>query len=209
MTIGCFEQRTKKQYPPRAGWEIARGSLETLALVSTFVVSGLLWGRLHQAAPASATIYAREMPKTLSESASTDPTAPSLATTTGEIWLIDGFNVLHAAVLQGRRHAEWWKAEARAELLALAEGFEEKSVAIWIVFDGPKPATPTDQTEDRVRCVFAPSADDWLLASVRAAPDPSRLHVVTADRRLAERLRDRGARVIRPRDFVSRCLPMP
>jgi hypothetical protein len=53
--------------------------------------------------------------------------------------------------------------------------------------------------------VFAPSADEWLLRRLRSAPDPSRLGVVTGDRRLAIRSRRRGARVIMPREFLDRC----
>jgi hypothetical protein len=53
--------------------------------------------------------------------------------------------------------------------------------------------------------VFAPSADDWLLARVRAAENPGRIAVVTADRRLAERARRRGARVVGPGEFLRRC----
>jgi rRNA-processing protein FCF1 len=53
--------------------------------------------------------------------------------------------------------------------------------------------------------VFAPSADDWLLARVREEDDPTRVVVVTADRKVAGRARQRGARVVSPRDFLERC----
>ena len=120
------------------------------------------------------------------------------------IWLVDGFNVLHAGVLEGRERGDWWRAASRAQLLALAGSFDDPEAQVWIVFDGPRAAPSTPETP-RLRVVFAPSADEWLLSHLRNAPDPSRLGVVTGDRRLAIRSRRRGAQVIRPRDFLDRC----
>ena len=127
------------------------------------------------------------------------------------IWLVDGFNVLHAGVLEGRERGDWWRAASRAQLLALAGSFDDPEAELWIVFDGPRAAPATPETA-RLRVVFAPSADEWLLSHLRNAPDPSRLGVVTGDRRLAIRSRRRGAQVIRPREFLDRCrgvLPDP
>ena len=120
------------------------------------------------------------------------------------IWLVDGFNVLHAGVLEGRERGDWWRAASRAQLLALAGSFDDPEAELWIVFDGPRAAPATPETA-RLRVVFAPSADEWLLSRLRSAPDPSRLGVVTGDRRLAIRSRRRGAQVIRPREFLDRC----
>jgi hypothetical protein len=120
------------------------------------------------------------------------------------IWLVDGFNVLHAGVLEGRERGEWWREPSRARLLELAGSFDDPEAEVWIVFDGPRPV-PTTPATPRLRVVFATSADEWLLSRVRNAPDPSRLGVVTGDRRLAIRSRRSGARVIRPREFLDRC----
>jgi hypothetical protein len=120
------------------------------------------------------------------------------------IWLVDGFNVLHAGVLQGRERGDWWRESSRAQLLELAGSFDDPEAEVWIVFDGPRPVTATPETP-RLRVIFAPSADEWLLGRLRSAPDPSRLSVVTGDQRLAVRSRRRGARVIRPREFLDRC----
>ncbi len=73
-----------------------------------------------------------------------------------------------------------------------------------MVFDGADPAG------DRLdgpgpRTIYAASADDWLIGRVRSAEDPGRLSVVTADRRLAGRARQHGARVVSPGEFLSRC----
>jgi hypothetical protein len=121
-----------------------------------------------------------------------------------EIWLVDGFNVLHAGVLGDRERGEWWREPSRARLLELARSFDDPEAEVWIVFDGPRPA-PAMPATPRLRVVFATSADEWLLSRVRNAPDPSRLGVVTGDRRVAIRSRRRGAQVVRPRDFLDRC----
>jgi hypothetical protein len=120
-------------------------------------------------------------------------------------WLVDGFNVLHAGVLRGRDRAEWWTQPRRDELVALAERFDDASAEIWIVFDGRGPESPDGAKPGRVRQVFAPSADDWLLAQVRASEQPGELAVVTADRAVAARARHRGAQVVGPRAFLARC----
>jgi predicted RNA-binding protein with PIN domain len=120
------------------------------------------------------------------------------------IWLVDGFNLLHAAVLRsGDSRKDWWKRANRARVLELARGFEDRDAEVVVVFDGSE--DPDETSEAGPRVVFAPTADDWLLATVKAAPHPHRVAVVTADRRLADRLRDRGAQVVSPSSFAARC----
>ena len=48
-----------------------------------------------------------------------------------------------------------------------------------------------------------------LLDRVRAAADPTRVRIVTADRQLANRARHRGAEVVAPHAFVARCGASP
>jgi hypothetical protein len=120
-----------------------------------------------------------------------------------ELWLVDGFNVLHVGMLGGQERERWWAAERRAELLAAAGRFDAAAAQteVWVVFDGPRPA-PSDAACP-VQVAFAPSADDWMLARIKEAERP--VVVVTADRRLAARARHRGARVATPRAFLARC----
>jgi predicted RNA-binding protein with PIN domain len=120
------------------------------------------------------------------------------------VWLVDGFNVLHAGVLRGRDRADWWKAPRRQQLLDRVARFDDPAVRIEVVFDGPDDAAHTG-LDGRLRPVFAPSADDWLLARLRQESDPSRVAIVTADRAVAERARHRGAQVVSPRTFLDRC----
>lgn len=120
------------------------------------------------------------------------------------IWLVDGFNLLHAAVLRpGDSRAGWWKGQNRDRVVELARAFDDADAEVVIVFDGSE--EPTIPVEGGPRVIFAASADDWLLATVRATPEPGRVAVVTADRRLRDRLRDRGAQVVSPSAFAARC----
>lgn len=122
------------------------------------------------------------------------------------IWLVDGFNLMHAAVLRGRDRRDWWRAEARERVLALVRRLDAPADAeVVVVFDGQRPADEPERAEPGPQVVFAASADEWLIRAVRQAPDPGRIAVVTADRQLADRARHRGARVIGPRAFRERC----
>jgi predicted RNA-binding protein with PIN domain len=120
------------------------------------------------------------------------------------IWLVDGFNLLHAAVLRsGDSREGWWKGPNRDRVVELARAFDDADAEVVIVFDGSE--EPTVPVEGGPKVVFAASADEWLLAAVRMAPEPGRVAVVTADRRLRDRLRDRGAQVVSPSAFAARC----
>jgi len=120
------------------------------------------------------------------------------------LWLVDGFNVLHAAVLKGRDRRGWWRGPARARVLALAGGLPDADAEIVVVFDGDDPDEEPD-LPPRVRQVFAPSADDWLVRRVKAAAAELPVLVVTADRALAARARHHGAEIVSPRSFAARC----
>jgi len=131
---------------------------------------------------------------------------PSTPRPPPSIWLVDGFNLLHAAVLRsGDSRKDWWKSANRERVLELARSFEDRDAELVIVFDGSEPPAESAAAESGPRVVFAAPADDWLLATVKAAPQPHRVAVVTADRRLADRLRDRGAQVVSPSAFAARC----
>jgi hypothetical protein len=140
------------------------------------------------------------------------PPAPVSQPAAPTTWLVDGFNVLHAAVLRGGPRQEWWREENRSRVIELARGFDDPRAELVVVFDGggsPDPSgvreSVSEEEPPRPRVVFAASADEWMLAALRAAPDPGRVAVVTADRQLADRARHRGAQVIRPSEFAARC----
>ncbi len=124
-----------------------------------------------------------------------------------EEWLVDGFNVVQVGLLRDRDREGWWSRERRRELMARAERFERPRVVTWVVFDGPEEGIRSEAS-GRLHEVYAASADDWLAARVRAAAEPSRIVVVTADRRLANRVRHHGGRVVAPAEFLRACGPL-
>ena len=168
-----------------------RGVLESVAIAAGFVAAGLACAALESDSgrrdgshpPAYAT--------------------PPMSLDEPSIWLVDGYNVLHAGVLGGRDRSRWWTESRRRELLERVAGFDAEA-ELWVVFDGSKdPEEPSGRPGPR--CVFASSADDWLIQRVRRADDPGRIAVVTSDRQVAGRARSRGAQVVSPMDFLSRC----
>jgi YacP-like NYN domain len=177
-----------------------RGVLEALAVPALFVALGIAaaaW--VGRAAPQPAPYPPALM----------DPVLEEAAPTPAPVWLVDGFNVVHVALRAGaeaRREGDaWWGSRLRGALLERVAGFDDPGAEIWVVFDGPRPVPGAQAPSPRLRQVFAPSADDWLLARLRAEPDPRRVAVVTADGRLAGRARRRGARVVTPAEFLRRC----
>jgi hypothetical protein len=133
----------------------------------------------------------------------------------------------------------WWTEPRRRALVELVGRACDSESAVWVVFDGPRDAdgeTGADESEkdmgtedrtgsgreanDKPRVIFAVSADDWIVQTVKSrgaidrndAPrtaEPNRTIVVTADRPLAGRSRHHGAEITSPADFVSRCLSAP
>lgn len=138
------------------------------------------------------------------ESTVSDSTTPAEPRPT--LWLVDGFNVLHVVLLHGESREAWWQSRGRERVVELVRAFDAPDAEVVVVFDGSQPP-PSDQAGDATgpRVIFAAPADDWLLTAVRTAPDPARVAVVTADRRLAARARHRGAQVVAPGIFAQRC----
>lgn len=138
------------------------------------------------------------------------------------VWLLDGFNVLHAGWRDeqgpGSRDG-WWRRDRRDRLLERIRGFDDADAELWVVFDGdgaPRPPAQEQEQEQeagtdgsRLRVVYAPSADEWIVQQVKRAEMPGAWVVVTGDRRLADRCRHHGARVVSPRRFLARCGPAP
>ena len=189
---------------PMAGF--ALGALQTACIVCAFAAAGLASAGLAGTKPIQAAFGASGVAASrasyidgMASSCQEDPRPRR--------WLVDGFNVLHTGILKGRDRGGWWREPSRQQLLERAasfEGFESEEAEVWIVFDGPHTPGGSDQGA-RIHVVFAESADEWLLREVREAEDPAHLAVVTADRRLAERARQRGARVVAPTAFLARC----
>lgn len=120
-------------------------------------------------------------------------------------WLVDGFNVLHTAILRGRNRGGWWQEDGRRQLLERVGSFEEAGARLCVVFDGPRPTDASAGEACGPELIFAPSADDWLLREIRSSDDPGAITLVTADRPLADKARHHGARVVSPGAFLARC----
>ena len=199
----------KRRRPPRRRTSRSgfwRGVAQTLSIVVTFVGAGVAAGSLAgQSADRSETCEHPDWHTSAGQYplSAMDPTAAPVADP--EIWLVDGFNALHVALLRGRDRHEWWRGEERERLLERVAGFDAGGSRVVVVFDGQRPL-PSEESESRgPRVVFAPSADDWLLRQIRESPAPGRVALVTADRRLADRARHRGAQIVSPRAFLDRC----
>lgn len=173
-----------------------RGALEALAVMGATIAFGLGWALVERAV-AERPGYAWEMPET----PPSDPLPPA------RVWLIDGYNVLHAGLGAGREaRKEWWRSHNRERVRAAVERFASQRGGreLWLVFDGPCPPDPAEPA-GRIHTVFAQPADDWLVQRVRGCEEPETVAVVTADRQVAGRARHRGAHVVSPREFLAAC----
>ena len=118
-----------------------------------------------------------------------------------EIVIVDGFNVLHAAVLRGRDRAGWRGAEARSRLLdALDAAPLPEGAEVLVVFDD---RTSSPEGGPGPLIVHAPDADEWIVARVAGDERPERILVATADKALGDRARARGARLVRPHALLA------
>jgi predicted RNA-binding protein with PIN domain len=118
------------------------------------------------------------------------------------LFLVDGFNVLHAAVLEGRERREWWALSGQARVVALAESFQGGEV--WVVFD----ARGNDRISgtERVQVRFADDADDCIVGLCAELRGQRSVTVVTADRSLTDRAKHRGATRLSPWQFREQCM---
>lgn len=131
----------------------------------------------------------------------TDDTEPAIT-----LWLVDGYNVLHAHLLRGRDRKAWWSEERRKLVVDEAAKLAARGERVWVVFDGARPAGESEAPEDALlRIVFAKDADEFLLKAMRAAEDPGGVAVVTGDRPVKDRARRFGAHAVSPRAWLERC----
>ena len=119
----------------------------------------------------------------------------------GAIYLIDGYNLLHAmGVLSGRVGPNGLE-KARARLLGLLAGaFGEGGHAVTVVFDAANaPRGAAEALEFRgIQVRFAvrqEEADDLIEELLRRDSAPRRVTVVSDDHRLHRAARRRGCRV--------------
>jgi predicted RNA-binding protein with PIN domain len=123
----------------------------------------------------------------------------------GARWLIDGMNLI------GSRPDRWWNDPDRA-IRRLVEELDDYAAAtgedVTVVFDR-RPADRPTRSEGAATVMFASwrgrnAADHEIVRIVGEDPSPETIRVVTADRRLIERVRDLGAAVTSPSSFRRR-----
>ncbi len=117
------------------------------------------------------------------------------------LYLVDGFNLLHAAVLTGRSRRGWWGADQQREVVELSERFGAGEVVV--VFDerGSERAARSERVDVR----FAPDADEYIVSLCASLRSSRSVVVVSADRSLCDRALDRGAARLSPWRFAEQC----
>jgi len=185
--------------------------IEALGVTLGVAAFGLLWAAVEAHAPSlypgavveppapSVPSEGPEgVPAELAEAIAALPQAP--------VWLLDGYNVLHTAFFRDQPRRRWWREPHRQRLVECVHRFAAPADELWVVFDGPVPE-PDPPSAQRVRVLFAPSADAWIRRRVRAAEHPDQIAVVTSDRKVQGRAAHHGARVVAPADFLAACRP--
>lgn len=123
----------------------------------------------------------------------------------GRRWLVDGMNVI------GSRPDRWWNDPDRAvrrfidELVDYAEATGD---AVVVVFDR-QPRDLTPGTRGPIEVMFASrtgrnAADHDIVELVAEADAPETITVVTSDRALVDRVKQRGAQVASAGSFRRR-----
>lgn len=135
------------------------------------------------------------------------------------LYLIDGYNFLHAVVLKGRDRAHWWSVENQRAVQDWVAGRPLIDARTCIVFDqrsagapGGVPAADAADpeasaasaavTDAEPQVCFAPDADAFILARCAALEGTCTVVVVSADRSLVDRAKQRGARSLSPWKFA-------
>jgi hypothetical protein len=127
------------------------------------------------------------------------------------LYLVDGFNFLHAVLLVGRDRPHWWRLENQQRVVdwCLASGIVREGFEIWVVFDQREGLEQAGSAGGLlvggagVQIHHAPDADDYIVARCTELCSQHDVVVVSADRSLVDRARYRGARSSSPWAFAS------
>jgi len=140
------------------------------------------------------------------------------------LYLIDGFNFLHAVVLKGRDRAHWWNVENQRAVRDWVAAHPIPGARLWIVFDQrgagaassaaaqgtsePEGAgevaaqNPSTAASGAPEVRHAPDADAYILERCEELRGGCEVVVVSADRSLVDRAKGRGARSLSPWAFA-------
>jgi predicted RNA-binding protein with PIN domain len=121
-------------------------------------------------------------------------------------FLIDGYNLMHAAGLATRTMPAAQFERARTRFLDwLADGAKDRA-ELRIIFDAQHAPTPSLESAHRgvrVRFAFRQTADDLIEELVAAEPRPERLTVVSNDSRVREAARRAACTVLACEEFID------
>jgi len=118
--------------------------------------------------------------------------------------LIDGNNLLHRLPKSQRS-----RADVRTQVLEITR---RETLSVIVVFDGPPPTgAPARESLGNVTVVYAGSrtADDVIVSMLPGGAETKQFSVVTDDRVLADRVRERGAKVRRLAEWQGRRTQKP
>ena len=113
--------------------------------------------------------------------------------------LLDGNNLLHRLPKPQRS-----RSAVRKHVLEVTR---HETMSVTVVFDGPPPGSaPTRESLGKVTVVYSgsKSADDVIVAMLPRGAAAKQYSVVTDDRGLADRVRDRGATVRKLAEWMRR-----
>jgi|SRR6266436_1215560 len=125
------------------------------------------------------------------------------------LYLIDGYNLLHAMGVLGGRVGPHGLAKARLSLLGLLRGAMDKDASsVTVVFDAANapPGAIDDQEHAGIHVRFAldhAQADDLIESMIRESPTPKQLTVVSDDRRIQKAARRGRCLAVGCLDFLE------
>jgi predicted RNA-binding protein with PIN domain len=125
------------------------------------------------------------------------------------LYLIDGYNLLHAMGVARRRMGKDGLERARQNLLGLLHGsFGDESGNVTVIFDAarPPPGVPAELDYRGIHVRFAigmAAADDLIELLIRKASVPRHLTVVSDDHRIQQAARRRRCVVSDCGDFLQ------
>ena len=113
-------------------------------------------------------------------------------------FLIDGYNLLHAAGLATARMPANRLRPARMRMLDwIADSVRGRGVTVRVIFDAQDAPSDSDETSHRgvlVRFAYRETADDFIEAFLLSQAEPVGVTVVSNDGRVQEAARRRGCR---------------
>ncbi len=125
------------------------------------------------------------------------------------LYLIDGYNLLHALGMMQRRAGPHGLEKARLRLLGMLRAAHgDEASAVTVIFDGAHapPGVPHELEYQGIHVIFAvgrEQADDLIERLIRRASAPKHLAVVSDDHRIQRAAQRRRCRVLGCADYLD------